>query len=289
MPKCPFCFQQSHLLYRLEDFSIFCCKNCAYCFSNASPPIPKDFYEKHYFKSHFFKQGYENYEKETTFLEHDFNRRLDRLQQYLSKNATFTDLRLLDIGCATGTFLNIASLRGMKNIYGLDVSIYASKKAHKKKFNIYNLDIEEHNHDFEQKYACFFDVVTAFDVIEHCSNPILVLQKIWQLLKPQGILYLSTPNISSLSVSLMKKKWPHFKKEHLHYFSPTSIRRLLENKGFGNIIIFPTTTTTTFSLLMKKLGFTSLAKWFDNDLFNMFQIKIKSGEMDIIAPKSKSP
>jgi SAM-dependent methyltransferase len=77
-----------------------------------------------------------------------------------------------------------------------------------------------------------FDVITLIDVLEHCTAPKEVLNKIRALLVENGVLFIVTPNIAAWSRRFLNDKWFHLKPEHVCYYSPTSIRKLLTTLGF---------------------------------------------------------
>ncbi len=76
-----------------------------------------------------------------------------------------------------------------------------------------------------------FDVVTMIEVIEHVFDPIAVLQHARRLLKPNGILYLTTGNARPYRNRLLR--WPYVIPEiHLGYFEPVSLEAALTRAGF---------------------------------------------------------
>lgn len=98
-------------------------------------------------------------------------------------------LRLLDIGCAFGFFLKL--LEDRFEAYGIDISEYAIKKAKallSESSRVKVSDITE-GVPFDEK----FDIITAFDIMEHVTEPALVLTFLKKALKPAGILYLEMP------------------------------------------------------------------------------------------------
>lgn len=109
--------------------------------------------------------------------------------------------RLLDIGCGLGFFLK--RIRDIYETYGIDVSEYAVREARmvasKSKIQIGSAE------DLSFK-SNFFDIVTAFDVVEHLKNPDLFFQRVYKILKKDGILVFSTPNIYSLGAIIKGKK-----------------------------------------------------------------------------------
>lgn len=135
---------------------------------------------------------------------------------------------LLDVGCSTGIFLNAARINF--EVHGVEPSAWAAGFAK----NSLNLKAVV-NDTFENLVLpdAYFDVVTLIDVIEHVADPRKTLQKACRLLKPGGLLYLVTPDIRSLSASLLGGYWWGLREAHLSYFSEKTISGLLEELGFS--------------------------------------------------------
>lgn len=130
---------------------------------------------------------------------------------------------LLEIGCSTGHFLDVASKHF--KVEGIELSEWAYKEA-LKRHKVYNMPLSELN--LQKK----FDVITLFEVIEHVTDPSKELDLIFDLLKPGGLLVISTPDIDGWLPRLMGKKWWQFMGMHLCYFSKATCKLLLEKKGF---------------------------------------------------------
>jgi SAM-dependent methyltransferase len=78
-----------------------------------------------------------------------------------------------------------------------------------------------------------FDVVTAWDVIEHVPDPVLTMAEIYRVLKPGGSLLLSTPNSEACQVRLWGRHWAGWDvPRHLQVFSYRTLYRLLERTHF---------------------------------------------------------
>ena len=142
--------------------------------------------------------------------------------------------KLLDVGCAAGFLLDTAQKRGWEP-FGVEVSPFASAIA-KERFGdkVFTGLLAD---------AAFapgtFDAVTGFDVIEHMAAPIEFLREAARVLKPGGIIALSTADSASASCAIMGKSWPHFKTEHLCYFSPKTIAGALQQCGFTVRMVRP--------------------------------------------------
>jgi SAM-dependent methyltransferase len=96
-----------------------------------------------------------------------------------------------------------------------------------------------------------FDVVTAFEVVEHVGDPRAEATAIAAALRPGGLLYLTTPNFDSLSRRLLRGRWSVVSfPEHLSYFTPTTLRSWLARAGFEPVAV----TTTGVSLARLRRG-----------------------------------
>jgi len=136
--------------------------------------------------------------------------------------------KVLDIGCATGFFLESAEARGW-DVYGVEISEYSAGIAGEKvgADRVFNGSL------MEAKYEDgFFDVVFMSDLIEHIKDIDNFMGEVRRILKKGGITAIVTPNEASLSRKITGSFWPHFKMEHLLYFSPSTMERVLERAGF---------------------------------------------------------
>ena len=131
------------------------------------------------------------------------------------------DRTLLDVGCAHGFMLEAASQLGYVSS-GLEISP-AGDIARERGFHVVGSNLEDRPFPPES-----FDVVTMIDVIEHLTDPLEALRCVYAMLKPEGIVFLVTPDIGSLSARIMRSAWPHYLPEHLIYYSPTSMHTLLD-------------------------------------------------------------
>lgn len=148
---------------------------------------------------------------------------------------------LLDVGCGKGFFLKIAKDNGWE-VHGIDISDYAREFA-KKQFNL-NVSLGDlENIEFSEKK---FDVITLWDTLEHLRRPYEVLEKIKKLLKKEGRLFIKTPNINSIFYKLYRRYWLGFNPFHLYYFSPKTLREILQQSGF-RIVKLETLIASLFS------------------------------------------
>jgi ubiquinone/menaquinone biosynthesis C-methylase UbiE len=76
-----------------------------------------------------------------------------------------------------------------------------------------------------------FDVVTAIEVLEHVIDPVAVLKEIRRLLKPGGVVFLTTGNARPYRGRLLS--WPYVLPDiHVSFFEPATLERALTIAGF---------------------------------------------------------
>jgi SAM-dependent methyltransferase len=78
-----------------------------------------------------------------------------------------------------------------------------------------------------------FDIITSLGVIEHINNPCEELSRMRSLLRPGGLLYITTPNWNSVSRDLLGEKWNVISYPgHLCYYTSRTLTRVLHSHGF---------------------------------------------------------
>ena len=100
---------------------------------------------------------------------------------------------LLDVGCGSGAFLNVAQQRGW-DVSGIELSPELSQVSRRAvKGQVINGAFESVALPEES-----YDVVTMWDIIEHVLDPVFCLKKVERLLKPGGMALFCTPDEDSL-------------------------------------------------------------------------------------------
>ena len=140
--------------------------------------------------------------------------------------------RLLDVGCATGFFMEAATEEGF-DVRGVEFSTVAISMARP---DIRERIVRGDVNALLAKEPEKFDVVTAFDIIEHVQDPANFLKEIREILQPGGVLAISTPDTGHFLRYLMGSKWPMLQPmQHTVLFSRQSIADLLQRCGFTDI------------------------------------------------------
>ena len=130
---------------------------------------------------------------------------------------------VLEIGSSTGLLLSL--FPGSKwTVQGIEPSKQAFKISQGQGIPTINTTFK--NAKLKEN---FFDVIVLNHVLEHLENPKITLNKIYKVLKKDGILYLSVPNFNSLSAKIYKSNWGYIlPKEHTWHFTPQSLSLLLQ-------------------------------------------------------------
>ena len=151
---------------------------------------------------------------------------------FVEQTVGFRGKRVLEIGCGPGRFLVECRQRGAV-VTGIDRSPNAARLArHHFSLNLLAITLEQVTEETLLS-APGFDLVFAFEVIEHVREPGAFLRTVHQLLAPDGLLLLSTPNFHLFALmgeaAPVVQQWP----EHLHFFDPPSLVHCLEQCDFA--------------------------------------------------------
>ena len=157
--------------------------------------------------------------------------RLAQAEIILKRIAKFKKTgKILDIGSGPGFFLDQAKREGWE-VQGADLSRWSRDYA-KEHFNI---DIYQGSLTDAHFPDRSFDVIVMNDVIEHLEDPKSVLKEIRRILKNDGVIYISTPDIKSFLSRFLRAKWWGINKYHLFYFSKKTMERLFDEVGFKSL------------------------------------------------------
>jgi 2-polyprenyl-3-methyl-5-hydroxy-6-metoxy-1,4-benzoquinol methylase len=135
---------------------------------------------------------------------------------------------MLDIGCGKGFFLEY--MKKFYSVMGTDISMFAVNRSKELLENV-PLFLADATH------LCFkkekFDIVTAFDIIEHIQDPEPILKEFYSVLRLDGILVITTPNMKSIGRKLKKDNWFGYRdKTHISLLYPDEWIKLIEDSGF---------------------------------------------------------
>lgn len=155
--------------------------------------------------------------------------RIDRLAALAGRRRE--ELRLLDVGCSSGAFLEAARLLQVP-ARGVEPAPSAAAGARAK-----GLDVVIGTLDAAGFEPDSFDAVTLFEVIEHLQDPLSLARDVFRVLRPGGIWLVGTANAASWTAALMGARWQYLDIAshggHVSFFNPGSIGVLAARSGFS--------------------------------------------------------
>jgi 2-polyprenyl-3-methyl-5-hydroxy-6-metoxy-1,4-benzoquinol methylase len=198
---------------------------CAKCGLGRTDPRPaaqslQECYGADYWQSGF--QGEQYTPKEVRHLLRRYGRRAGYLKRFKRRGS------LLEIGTGFGFFLESARRRGYE-VRGLEYSSWVAEKAR----SMFGLPIENAGVADFNPGPVKYDLVVAWHVLEHLTNPLEAMQSIRDWLRDDGIFAVEVPNCGSVDADRLGDAWegwtaPH----HLWHFTPQALQRMLEKAGF---------------------------------------------------------
>ncbi|MGH7691376.1 MAG: class I SAM-dependent methyltransferase [Candidatus Dormibacteria bacterium] len=152
---------------------------------------------------------------------------------------------VLDIGCAAGG-LDLALERGSKcRVLGIDLDpeAVAAARARGLEAIVGDVTAAPLNQLVGDRR---FDVVVLADVLEHLIHPSALLAKVAEVLRPEGVVLASFPNITHVDVQLMlaQDEWRYeptgiLDHTHLRFFTLASFSEMAAEAGFRTAASFP--------------------------------------------------
>lgn len=191
------------------------CRTCGFVFSNPYVPAAE-------LLSFYQELDDREYGSEAQGREKNFAIILRRLAKLGFRNG-----RLLDIGAASGIFMNLARRAGF-TVTGIEPSRQLAQEAAER------YDVHPYCGTAESYIAVErFDVVTLLDILEHLENPDSFMARVAELTTPGGMVVIVTPDIDSLAARLFGRRWWHYRTAHVNFFTLRSIEALLLRHGFA--------------------------------------------------------
>lgn len=154
-------------------------------------------------------------------------RRLHKIATLLGRKPE--SIRLLDVGCSSGAFLLSARKLGFQ-VEGVEPSADAAETARSMGMQVFNGFLEQANYP-----DASFDAVTLIEIVEHVRDALALLRECARILRPGGVVLITTPNAHSWTARSMGSRWAGFSLNamggHISFFSPHSIGILAARSG----------------------------------------------------------
>ena len=186
-----------------RTFRVVRCNNCTHMFCAPLPPRVTESYHD---------------VVDEEYLKHAESRRLGAKAVLQTVEKHVTGRRLLDVGCATGDFLEAGREAGFE-VEGIELSAWSCEIARRRGFTVHEQPLAA----FAQHGVEPFDVVSLIGVVEHFPDPQAELRNIAKLLRPGGLVAIWTGDASSWLPRLLGRRWWYWQGQHIQYFTHRSL------------------------------------------------------------------
>lgn len=150
-----------------------------------------------------------------------------RLGMETRKLPDVTPGRMLEIGCSSGGYMELARQKGWQ-VEGIEFSEQAATVARAKGFTVQVGSLEQAQPPSEP-----YDVITAWMVLEHLHDPVGALKKLRAWIKPEGYLVALVPDANSIAKTLFKEQCYDLQlPTHLFHYTPATLKIVLANSGW---------------------------------------------------------
>lgn len=211
--------------YQLNDWTIVSCEHCGLIYVNPMPDAEtlRTFYTEEFFQGSRRTAGYADYLRDKEVHVCHFQAYWPLIRREFPRPA-----RVLDIGCAMGFFLDMARAEGWETV-GIELSEFAARWARDR----LRLDVRSGTFLDIHLPQDSFDVVTLWATIEHLADPIGTLREAHRVLKPGGLVLITTGEVEGILDRLSRGLCYWYEPPaHLYYFSIRTMRAMLQKAGF---------------------------------------------------------
>ena len=235
--KCPVCGSEDwNNVYHIQMWSIGECKGCGFARIDPLPDRAQrsEFYCGQEVIKRFEKKrrGIVKLSREIKLWANRVSKR-DKTRIFQKKTLRYVPRggSVFDIGCGDGSYLE--RMKDQYRCFGIEMSDFLADYARKERHleNIYTGDFQDFPLDGKK-----FDAITMISLIEHLDDPLRTLVKCFEHLNHNGVLILKTVNYNCVNRKIMKEKWVGLRPpDHIVYFSPGNLERLLRKIGFARV------------------------------------------------------
>lgn len=238
---CPICGAHASLHCKKGRACYFKCAECDALFQWPLPTLGEmvEYAEREY-------QGgmYTRYVRARDLKQATFRARMAAIRDRAGSG------RLMDLGCSCGYFIECALQEGF-DAHGVEFSAEAIAVARPEiRERIFHGDVNE----LTQTHLASYDVVTAFDIIEHTFEPLELLSSVRGLLRKGGLLAVTTPDTGHFLRFLMGARWPMLQPhQHTVLFSRQSLMRALRTTGYTDVEVLTAQKVLTADYLVGQI------------------------------------
>lgn len=227
--SCPACARdEADPLFEKFGLQYACCRSCGMWYMNPRPSeqVLEWFYRGSvnyaYWNRHIFPASEEARRRNI------FAPRVDRVLDLCRRHGISSNA-LLEVGAAFGTFcVELRTREVFQRIAAVEPTPDLAATCRERGLDVFELPVEQ----LDIPTADRFDVVVAFEVIEHLFEPASFMRKCATLLRDGGMLALTCPSAAGFDTMTLGPLSATVDHEHLNYFTPASMHVLLGRCGF---------------------------------------------------------
>jgi 2-polyprenyl-3-methyl-5-hydroxy-6-metoxy-1,4-benzoquinol methylase len=233
---CPICGVAANVAQRVPPAVYYGCPVCETLFQH---PMPTSQQMHEYVETEYASGVYNSYVAAANLKAMTFAARAKKI-------AARAQGRLLDVGASAGFFVEQALNAGF-DAYGVELSTEAVSKSSplvRERMTVGDVNA------LALGGVAPFDVITAFDLIEHVFDPVAFLQEMRRVARPGALIVITTPDAGHVLRHVLRARWPMFQPmQHTVLFSRRGLQLALTTAGYTGVEIGPATKTLTADYL----------------------------------------
>lgn len=282
-PVCPLCGpSEFRKLFLKKERQFYRCEQCEI---ELQWPLPTPAELAAFYDESFDDGMYQDFAAARDLKRMTAERRIKEIRPYVPLEG-----RWLDVGCANGVF--VEAVGEFVEAEGVEISQNAVMDGRERGLNLSIGAIE----DYPKNRS--FDCITAFDVLEHVTDPNHFIESIRKRINDEGTLVITVPNCGGIVRKIMGKNWYFYiPEEHLHYFNEHNLSALLIEHGFEVVNVSATRKPMTYRYALLQFEefnpliyrILNLASRLIPSWLKTKPIPLPIGELKIIARKIPAP
>jgi 2-polyprenyl-3-methyl-5-hydroxy-6-metoxy-1,4-benzoquinol methylase len=226
---------RARAVHRRKDDTLVRCPECRLMYAQPQyePAELDELYRVEYYDEHknlqtdYRERDYRSSQPLNRLVVDDLLERYPRLRAQAGRA-----VRALDFGSGVGFFMDACRERGLEPL-GMDFSEVASRYAKQR----FGLEVRVPPDEALRALPdASFELVTAWQVVEHLRRPRETLVELQRVLEPGGVLCITVPNLRSLYYRVQGARWFNIvNPTHLAFFDQRSLTRLLRALGLVGV------------------------------------------------------
>jgi 2-polyprenyl-3-methyl-5-hydroxy-6-metoxy-1,4-benzoquinol methylase len=230
---CPVCgLVLSEVLYRQrfanftkgsigDGYDVVACSSCGTCFATGLPD------ERRFAEYYADSSKYDLSARGASLLTSDVERYASQAE-FVAAHVADKGSPILDVGTATGGFLQALRVAGFERPYGVDPSPDAVRVAR----DDLALDVVVGGLDAAEVWGHKFGVISYVAVFEHVLDPREQARSVSRFLLPGGHVFISVPDASAFP-DHVGAPFQEFSVEHINYFTAASLANVMGTEGYS--------------------------------------------------------